>query len=166
MCPWLVLRGARSLKRPSCYHYRMGSNLDPNWGSFSKPNTLTHMPKNTKNQLRAQGIRPRTPGHSYWHLFNTGNLDRQSSHSGNYSIRSFPTGKYYTGTFLHRKKDNWKIYPLAIDTPEFPYTGNSQPEKMRPENTFPAFHRQSFSIFLPAACGMFIGWAVMQFLGC
>ena len=140
----------------------MGPKLRP----FSKPNTLMLMPRYPKTQLRAHGILPRTLGHLYWHLFNTGNLDRQSSHSGNYSIRSFPTGKYHTGTFLHRKTDNRKIYPLAIDTPEFPYTGNSQPEKMRPENTFPAFHRQSFSIFLPAACGMVIGWAVMQFLGC
>ena len=57
---------------------------------------------------------------------------------------TFPTGKYYTGIFFHRKTYNWKIYPLAIAIPEFPYTGNSLPEKVRPEIIFPAFNRQSF----------------------
>ena len=56
---------------------------------------------------------------------------------------TFPTGKYYTGIIFHRKTYNWKIYPLAIATPEFPYTGNSLPEKVRPEIIFPAFNRQS-----------------------
>ena len=139
-CPWLVPRGDRSLKRPSCSLCPMGSNLgpwNPNWGPFPKPNTLTLMPKYPKTQLRAQGIRPRPPGHLYWHLFNTGNLDRQSSLSGNCSIRNFSYRK-----ILHRKTDNRKIYPLAIATPEFPYTGNSQPEKVRLDIIFAAFNKK------------------------
>ena len=66
MCPWLVQRGDRSLERPSCNLFPMGSNLgpwDPDWGFFPKCNTLTLMPKYLKTQLRAQRICPRTAGH-------------------------------------------------------------------------------------------------------
>ena len=103
----VVLRGARSLKRPSCC--RMGSNLDPNWGSFSKLNTLTLMSKYPKTQLRAQGICPRTPGHLNWLLFMTGNLDRQYSLSGNCSISNFSYRKILHWNFLtpeNRQSEN------------------------------------------------------------
>ena len=102
-------KGSQEFKRPSCNLCRMGSNLDPNWGSFYMPNTLTLMPKYPKTQLRAQGIRRRTPGHLYWHLFNTGNLDRQSSLSGNCSIRNFSCRKILHWNFLtpeNRQSEN------------------------------------------------------------
>ena len=120
-------KGSQEVKMSYCNLCPMGSNLgpwNPNWGPFPKPNTLTLMPKYPKTQLRAQGIRPRTPGHLYWHLFSRGNLDRQSSLSGNCSIRNFSyrkilhrnfltpenrqsenisTGNCYTGIYLHRQ---------------------------------------------------------------
>ena len=101
MCPWLVQRGDRSLERPSCNLFPMGSNLgpwDPDWGFFPKCNTLTLMPKYLKTQLRAQRICPRTAGHLHA-------LAAQET---------FSTGNYYTRILLHRKTDNWKIYPPAI----------------------------------------------------
>ena len=45
------------------------------------------------------------------------------------------------------------MYLPAIATPEFPYTGNSQPEKVRPDIIFPAFNRQSI-FFVHATCWM------------
>ena len=134
----LPLRGARSLKIPSCNLYRMGSNLDPNWGSFSKPKTLTLMPKYPTNQLRAQGIRPRTPGNLYWLLFNTGNLDWQSSLSGNCSIWNFSYRKILHWNFLTPENRQSENISTGNCFTRIYLHGNSRPEKVRPGIIFPA----------------------------
>ena len=149
MCPWLVQRGDRSLERPSCNLFPMGSNLgpwDPDWGFFPKCNTLTLMPKYLKTQLRVQRIFPRTAGHL--HALAAQEIQTGNPHSAEIvASGTFPTGKSYTGTFLHRKTDHRKMYLPAIATPEFPYTGNSKPEKVRLDIIFAAFNRQSSHLF-------------------
>ena len=116
MCPWLVQRGDRSLERPSCNLFPMGSNLgpwDPDWGFFPKCNTLTLMPKYLKTQLRAQRICPRTAGHL--HALAAQEIQTGNPHSAEIvASGTFSTGNYYTRILLHRKTDNWKIYPPAI----------------------------------------------------
>ena len=73
------------------------------------------------------------------------------------------------------KTNNRKIYLPAIATPEFPYTGNSQPEKVRLDIIFAAFNRQSWEVIFEqisqfeynnTTFGAWLRWHIFYFMRC